>query len=99
MKILLEAKVFRAGNHIIFEFCAGGFLHHMVRNLVGALLRVGQGKEDPPWIVEVLRQRDRTIAPPTFMPDGLYFAGVDYGAEWNLPNDGRIIVPFSPNTF
>lgn len=99
VKTLLEAKVFRSGNHVIFEFCAGGFLHHMVRNLVGALLRVGQGKADPPWIVEVLRQRDRTIAPPTFMPDGLYFTGVDYGDEWNLPNGGRIIVPFSSNNF
>lgn len=93
VKTLHQADVSRYGEFLVFDFCAGGFLHHMVRNLVGALLWVGYGKESAEWIVDLLAQRDRTLAPPTFMPDGLYFTGVDYGPGWNLPNGGRIIAP------
>lgn len=96
VKTLLDAHVRRSGNHVVFEFRAGGFLHHMVRNIVGALIWVGCGKVAPAWMAELLAQRDRTLAPPTFMADGLYFTGVDYGPEWNLPEGGRIIVPFHP---
>ena len=96
VKILLEARVFRRGELVIFEFSAGGFLHHMVRNLIGALLWVGSGKCDAEWMTELLALRDRTQAPPTFMPDGLYFTGVDYDPQWQLPNGGRIIAPLDP---
>lgn len=93
VKTLLQADVFRRGDYLVFEFTAGGFLHHMVRNMVGALLWVGYGKEAPEWIDGLLAARNRTMAPPTFMPDGLYFTGVEYESRWNLPNDGRIIAP------
>ncbi|GAB2180290.1 tRNA pseudouridine(38-40) synthase TruA [Denitratisoma sp. agr-D3] len=94
IKTLHQADVWRRGDYVIFEFRAGGFLHHMVRNLVGALLWVGYGKESPDWLPSLIAARNRTLAPPTFMPDGLYFTGVEYEARWNLPNGGRIIAPF-----
>lgn len=94
VKTMHQANVFRRGDYVIFEFRAGGFLHHMVRNMVGALLWVGYGKESPDWLPSLIAARDRTLAPPTFMPDGLYFTGVEYEARWNLPNGGRIIAPF-----
>jgi len=93
VKHLHQAEVSRQGEYVIFEFRAGGFLHHMVRNIVGALLWVGYGKEKPEWMAEVIAARDRSQAAPTFMPDGLYFTGVEYEARWNLPNGGRIIAP------
>ena len=95
LKNLHQAEVMRRGDYVIFEFRAGGFLHHMVRNLVGALLWVGYGKETPAWMTSLIAARDRTLAPPTFMPDGLYFTGVEYEARWNLPNGGRIIAPLT----
>ena len=85
------ASVSREGDMIVFDFCANGFLHHMVRNLVGALVRVGKGAESPAWIAEVLAGRDRALAAPTFPPDGLYLCGVAYSPHWALPEDGRII--------
>lgn len=93
VKTLLAARVQRQRDHLLFEFSAGGFLHHMVRNMVGALLWVGQGKRAPQWMAELMAARDRTVAPPTFMPDGLYFTGVEYESHWNLPQGGRIIAP------
>ena len=62
------------------------FLQHMVRNIVGALVYVGNGRHPPAWIAELLAGRDRTRAAPTFAPDGLYLTGIDYLPRWNLPS-------------
>ncbi len=68
-----------------FEFEANAFLHHMIRNIMGCLLQIGQGLQDPAWMREVLQARNRDVAAPTFSPDGLYFLGPQYAAEWGLP--------------
>lgn len=68
----------------VFDLHANAFLHHMVRNLVGALLAVGSGKQAAPWLAELLVGRDRSVAAPTFSPAGLYLTGVDYDPQWNL---------------
>jgi tRNA pseudouridine38-40 synthase len=65
---------------------ANAFLHHMVRNIVGTLLSVGAGDQAPGWVAEVLESRDRRHAGVTAPPQGLYFAGVDYPADFNLPS-------------
>ena len=80
-----SASLVRQGALLRFEFTANGFLHHMVRNIVGCLVYVGKGKYPPDWIAEVLAGRDRCRAAPTFSPDGLYFAGVEYAPGWKLP--------------
>ena len=69
-----------------FEFEATAFLHHMVRNMMGCLLAIGQGKHPPGWMAEVLAARSRKMAAPTFSPDGLYFVGPRYGPQWGLPD-------------
>jgi tRNA pseudouridine38-40 synthase len=61
-----------------FEFTANAFLYHMVRNLIGALLYVGKGNLSIAEFHNLLKAKDRTLAPPTFMPDGLYLAAVNY---------------------
>lgn len=66
------------GDFIVFIFRANAFLHHMVRNLMGALLYIGQGRRPPEWAKELLAQRDRRLAAPTFSPAGLYLAHVEY---------------------
>jgi tRNA pseudouridine38-40 synthase len=68
-----------------FEFEANAFLHHMIRNIMGCLLMVGDGRQRPEWILEVLAKRDRDAAAPTFSPDGLYFLGPVYPDSWGLP--------------
>jgi tRNA pseudouridine38-40 synthase len=68
-----------------FEFEANAFLHHMIRNLMGCLLTVGDGRQPPEWILDVLAKRDRDAAAPTFSPDGLYFLGPVYPDSWGLP--------------
>lgn len=87
------AQVLRRGEWVVFDFEANAFLHHMIRNLVGALVYVGKGAHSPEWVGELLQRRDRRLSPPTFAPDGLYLAGVEYPDDWNLPDRGRIIAP------
>lgn len=96
VKALLRAEVWREGDYILFEFRASAFLHHMVRNMVGALVHVGKGAQPPEWIEALIVARDRSRAAPTFPPHGLYFCGVEYEARWQLPMNGRIIAPFLP---
>jgi len=84
VKILRRADVARRGDLLVFDFEAGAFLHHMVRNMVGALVYVGKGAHPPEWIGELLASRDRARAAPTFEASGLYFAGVDYDPSWQL---------------
>jgi tRNA pseudouridine38-40 synthase len=78
------------GERIDFVLRANAFLHHMVRNIVGTLVYVGKGKHSPRWAREVLEQRDRARAAPTFAPQGLYLEGIEYPPRWELPAGGRI---------
>ncbi|MDF1483695.1 tRNA pseudouridine(38-40) synthase TruA [Ramlibacter sp. H39-3-26] len=68
-----------------FDFEADAFLHHMIRNIMGCLVAVGQGQYPPQWMHDVLAAHSRDAAAPTFSPDGLYFLGPVYGAQWGLP--------------
>ena len=69
-----------------FEFEANAFLHHMIRNIMGCLVTVGQGTQAPSWINDVLAARNRDAAAPTFSPDGLYFLGPVYEDHHGIPN-------------
>ena len=82
---LSMARIERRGDIVDFTFRANAFLHHMVRNMVGALVYVGAGKQQPSWIGELLEQRDRTRSAPTFAPDGLYLAGIEYDTAFSIP--------------
>ncbi|MDP1733248.1 MAG: tRNA pseudouridine(38-40) synthase TruA [Sulfuritalea sp.] len=96
VKILRRADVARHGDLLVFDFEASAFLHHMVRNIVGALVYVGKGAHPPEWLGELLAGRDRARAAPTFEACGLYFAGVDYDPVWQLKvgaGDTAILLP------
>lgn len=69
-----------------FEFEANAFLHHMIRNIMGCLLAVGQGTQHPAWLAQVVAARRRDAAAPTFSPDGLYFVGPVYEDRYGLPS-------------
>ena len=86
IKTLQRIDISRRGAYWRFEFEANAFLHHMIRNIMGCLITVGQGKQPPQWINTVLMALDRDAAAPTFSPDGLYFLGPSYAPHWGLPD-------------
>ncbi len=80
-----HCNVSRQGNFVIIDIKANAFLHHMVRNIAGSLIRVGREIEKVQWIAEVLAAEDRTVAGMTAPAGGLYFVDVEYPSEFNLP--------------
>jgi tRNA pseudouridine38-40 synthase len=82
---LRSLDVRRSGDYVVFDLTANAFLHHMVRNIVGSLVYIGNGKHAPAWLAEVLASRNRTLAAPTFDAAGLYLAHVGYDSKWGLP--------------
>jgi tRNA pseudouridine38-40 synthase len=71
----------RVGGLIEFRARASGFLHQMVRSLVGTLVAVGEGKMEPETMAEVLEARSRAAAGPVAPPHGLTLVRVVYGAR------------------
>ena len=83
---LHQIDIFRHGDLYLFKFRANAFLHHMIRNLMGALVEVGKGKYPADWVMDLLAQRDRRKSAATFSPSGLYLARAEYPAEFQLPS-------------
>jgi tRNA pseudouridine38-40 synthase len=86
VKALRAIGIERRGAYWRFDFDANAFLYHMVRNIVGCLVVVGQGRQPPAWMAEVLAVRSRDAAAPTFPADGLYFVGPYYDGALCLPD-------------
>lgn len=86
IKTLQPVVISRHGAYWRFDFEGSAFLHHMIRNIMGCLLAVGQGLREPGWVNTVLEARSREVAAPTFSPDGLYFLGPRYAAQWGIPD-------------
>lgn len=84
-----RCDVAQDGSLIRIDCAADGFLHHMIRNIVGALIAIGNGGKPASWMVELLASRDRTQGAATFAADGLYFTGADYAPHFALPPTRR----------
>lgn len=82
---LQQISVTRTGEVVTVDIQANAFLHHMVRNIVGSLLVVGQGERPGAWMAELLAGRDRALAGPTAPSAGLVFLGPLYPAQWQVP--------------
>lgn len=90
---LERIAVRRDGEFVVLEVTANAFLHHMVRNIAGTLLEVGEGTRPVEWVAEVLAARDRTVSGPTAPASGLYFAAVRYPERFGVP---PVRVPGAP---
>lgn len=84
-RFVSACAVQRRGDLVIVDITANAFLHHMVRNIVGSLLTVGNASRSVEWFEQVLASRDRTLAAETAPADGLYLARVDYPDTFGLP--------------
>ncbi|ROT99996.1 tRNA pseudouridine(38-40) synthase TruA [Marinobacter sp. R17] len=80
-------RVTRHGDYVVIDIQANAFLHHMVRNIAGALMAVGNGKQPVEWIREILEQRDRRQADVTGPAHGLYLVSVGYPEGSGIPGE------------
>jgi tRNA pseudouridine38-40 synthase len=81
IKTIEFIKLTQTQEKILLDIKANAFLHHMVRNIVGTLLRVGKGECEANWVAEVLAAKDRKCAGMTAQPQGLYFVKAFYPAQ------------------
>jgi len=86
VKEVKSIELFSENYWIWLDITADGFLHHMVRNIVGVLTKIGTGQASQEWAAEVLQSRDRKQGGVTAAPDGLYFLGVKYDGDFALPD-------------
>jgi tRNA pseudouridine38-40 synthase len=77
-RFLSQTGIKREGSKITLTFLGNGFLRYMIRNMVGTLIEIGEGKRKSEEIIDILKQKDRTKAGKTANPEGLYLRNVYY---------------------
>lgn len=95
VRAVRRIDVRRAGDFVIITIEANAFLQHMVRNIVGTLLPIGDGSKSSRWFRHVLDARDRTVAGITASPNGLYLVAVGYPDRFGLPRRFETWQPWS----
>jgi tRNA pseudouridine38-40 synthase len=78
VRTIHESRFERRADELIYIVGGSGFLHHMVRNLVGTFLLAGKGSIAPTDVLAILEARDRRAAGATAPPEGLYLVEVEY---------------------
>jgi tRNA pseudouridine38-40 synthase len=78
VRIIFDSSWERDGEELIYTVRGSGFLHHMVRNLVGTFLMVGKGSLQAEDIPRILQARNRAAAGATAPASGLYLVNVEY---------------------
>ena len=84
VKTMYRIEINQHDNWIWLDICGNGFLQHMVRNIIGVLLKIGAGEREICWAEEVLKSKDRTQAGVTAKPNGLYFVEAKYDSRFAL---------------
>ncbi|MCL4133712.1 UNVERIFIED_CONTAM: hypothetical protein GTU68_026830 [Idotea baltica] len=84
-KTMASITVTRRDDCIAIDVVGQSFLHHMVRNIVGVLVLIGEGKRPVSWAQDVLESRNRAHGGITSPPEGLYFVNVAYPDHYGLP--------------
>lgn len=94
MRNVMDFQIERYGDYVIFEIEANAFLHHMVRNIAGVLMKIGAGFQEPTWMKAVLEAKSRRAAAETAPAEGLYLIQIKYPDTYQLPfaaNDKSMI--------
>ena len=86
MRNVMACTVTQRNHFIICDIEANAFLHHMVRNIVGTLIPIGEGVKEPLWLQSVLKARDRRLAGITAPPEGLTLFSVKYPECYDFPS-------------
>ena len=81
-----SANIYQHGQLLVFEVTANAFVLHMVRNMIGSLMEVGFGRQEPGWIKKLLSEGDRCKSAATAAPNGLYLVDVRYPDNLGIPN-------------
>jgi tRNA pseudouridine38-40 synthase len=87
IKTITHSTWHRADGLLLYRITGSGFLHHMVRNLVGTLVEIGRGSLQVSDLERILAARDRTAAGPTAPARGLFLVEVHYDVHYDAHHD------------
>ncbi len=85
VRTIERLEVHGANGFCYVDVRANAFLHHMVRNIAGVLMAIGDGSREPDWTATLLAARDRSAGGVTAPAEGLYLVGVEYPPRFALP--------------
>ena len=85
MRNIISLNISRRGNLVLMDIEANAFLHHMVRNIAGCILAIGDGREKTGWLKSILHEKDRSKAAETACPSGLYLMSISYPNNFSIP--------------
>jgi len=91
IRTISESQWRQEGDFLIYRVTGNGFLHHMVRNLVGTFLNVGRGATLATAIPEILAAKSRSAAGPTAPARGLFLVAVQYPTQYSDPSQPRML--------
>ena len=77
-RLIHHSKLTEGDGELVYEVRGSGFLHHMVRNMIGTLIEVGKGNLRAPDIARIIAARDRKVAGPSAPSKGLWLVEVEY---------------------
>lgn len=86
VRTLHQIEVQRHGEYLTIDVTANAFLHHMVRNIAGTLIAIGEGEQEPEWVQALLAVKDRSVSGMTAPAQGLYLVAVQYPEQFGLPS-------------
>lgn len=92
MRKVTDFSIERHGDFVVLEIEANAFLHHMVRNIAGVLMKIGSGDKPSSWLKEVLIAKDRRAAAETAAPQGLYLMQVKYPEPYLFPLPNKMFL-------
>ncbi len=78
VRTIYESRFERHADELVYMVRGNGFLHHMVRNLVGTFMLVGKRNIPAVEMLAILEAKDRRSAGPTAPAEGLYLVNVEY---------------------
>lgn len=82
VRTVSHIRLFTHGAYLVLDIQADGFLHHMVRNIMGTLFAIGKGELDINIFPDLVNAKNRSLLPPTASADGLYFINAYYPEEF-----------------
>ncbi len=94
IRTVKKLDVRRDGDLIRVEIRADGFLHRMVRTIVGTLIECATGRREPADVAQILLARERARAGLTAPPQGLYLAGVRYADGYDSFKEPPVTASF-----
>ncbi len=86
IRLIENIRVEKFNSYYLFTINGDGFLHHQIRHMIATIINVARNEMSIDQIETLFKKKDRSLAPATFSPNGLYLTNIKYDKIWGLPD-------------